>query len=92
MHTTFCFAFFIKKALALIFFQHAFQIFVGHGADAGVGPHVFGGFNHVDDSINRKNNAHDADGRANGTHEGKGQEVTAHGDAGVADSGQHRYE
>ena len=61
------------------------QILIRHGADAGVGPDVFGGFEHVDDRIDRQDEAHDFDGGAEACHEGNGQEEAAHGHAGVAD-------
>lgn len=68
------------------------EVVLGHAADARVGPHVFGGLNHVDDRVDRQNDAHEADGGADAAHQGQGQKVAAHGDAGVADGRQDGHE
>lgn len=62
---------------------------VSHRADRGVRPDVFRRFHHVDDGVDREDDAHEAHRRADAGHEGKGEEVAAHGDAGIADSGEH---
>lgn len=61
---------------------------VGHCANAGVGPNVFCGLNHIDDGVNRQDDTHDADGGTDAGHERQGQEVAAHGDAGITDGSQ----
>ena len=61
---------------------------VGHGADGRIGPDVFSGFNHVDDGVDRQDDTHDADGGTDAGHERQGQEVAAHGDAGITDGSQ----
>lgn len=46
----------------LFFFGNfTFEVMVGHCANAGVGPNVFCGFNHIDDGVNRQDDTHDAD-------------------------------
>lgn len=65
--------------------QFPLQIMIDHRADGSVGPDVFRCFYHVDNRVNRQDDAHDADWRAGATHEGERQEIAAHGDAGVSD-------
>ena len=59
-------------------------ILVGHRADAGVGPDVFGGFYHVDDGIDREDDAHNADWGASASCKGEGKEIAAHWYSGIA--------
>ena len=63
------------------------KIVVGHGADAGVGPDIDGGLNHVDYGIYGKYDAHDGNGGTDACHQREGQEEASHGDAGIADGG-----
>ena len=49
-------------------------VFVHHRTHAGVAPHVFSGFDHVDDGENGEDDAHDTDGGADASHEGEGVE------------------
>ena len=73
----------------LFFFGNfTFEVMVGHCANAGVGPNVFCGFNHIDDGVNRQDDTHDADGGTDAGHERQGQEVAAHGDTGITDGSQ----
>lgn len=65
---------------------------VGHGTDGRVGPDVFSSFNHVDDCVDRQDDTHDADRCTDAGHERQGQEIAAHGDAGVTDGCQDGYE
>lgn len=62
----------------------ALQVVVGHGAYRGVGPDVFCGLDHVDDGVDRQDDAHEAHRSADGGHEGEGQEIAAHRDACIA--------
>ena len=61
---------------------------VGHCADRGVRPDIFGRLNHVNNRVDRQDDTHEAERCAEGTHERESQEVAAHGDAGVADGSQ----
>ena len=65
---------------------------MGHTADAGVGPDVFTGFNHIDDGVDGEDDSHDADGGADTAHERQGKEVAAHGYTGVSDGSKDRNE
>ena len=69
-----------------------FQVILGHTADAGVGPDVFTGFNHIDDGVDGEDDSHDADGGADTAHERQGKEVAAHGYTGVSDGSKDRNE
>ena len=78
---------------SLFFFGNfAFEVMVGHCANAGVGPNVFCGFNHIDDCVNRQDDTHDTDRSANAAHQGQGEEVAAHRYACVTDSSQYGYQ
>ena len=77
----------------LFFFGNfAFEVMVGHCANAGVGPNVFCGFNHIDDCVNRQDDTHDTDRSANAAHQRQGEEVAAHRYACVTDSSQYGYQ
>lgn len=65
------------------------QVMVGHRAYRCVRPDIFGRFNHINDGVNRQDDAHETDGSADGTHQRQRQKVAAHGDTGIADSGEH---
>lgn len=57
---------------------------VDHCGYAGVGPDVLGGFDHVDDGVDGQDDAEDGDGGTYARHEREGEEVAAHGYAGIA--------
>ena len=65
------------------------QVMVSHGADSCIRPNVFCRFDHIDDGVNRQDNAHDADRSSDTGHEGQGQEVASHRNTGVADGCQN---
>ena len=60
------------------------DVVIRHGADATVGPHVLCRLYHVDDGIDREDDAHDAYGRALPGHQREGEKIAAHGHAGIA--------
>ena len=60
---------------------------VDHGGDAGVGPDILGGLYHVDDGVDGQNDAQDSDGRTYARHQREGEEITPHGNTGIADGG-----
>ena len=62
---------------------------VRHGGDAGVARNVHRGFDHVDDGVDREDHTHQVNRDVEGRHEGEGEEVAAHRNTGVADSGDH---
>ena len=77
----------------LFFFGNfTFEVMVGHCANAGVGPNVFCGFNHIDDGVNRQDDTHDADRSADAAHQRQGEEVAAHRYACVTNSSQYGYQ
>lgn len=65
------------------------QVLVRHGAHAGIRPHVFRRFHHVDDGVKRKNHAHHADVRVHPGHERKREKVASHGNACVPHRRHH---
>ena len=58
---------------------------VHHCGNAGVGPHVFGCFDHIDDGVDGEDDAEDGDGGTDARHQGEGEEIAAHGHTGIAD-------
>ncbi len=42
---------------------------VHHCGDAGVGPHVFGSFDHIDDGVDGEDDAEDGDGGTDARHQ-----------------------
>ena len=65
------------------------EVFIRHGRYAGGRPYVLGSLHHVDDGIDRQDDAHDADGSTLSGHQREGEEIAAHGHTGIADSGDH---
>lgn len=67
-----------------------FQVMVGHGTDTGVAPYILCRLNHVNDGINRQDDAQDANRSADTRHQGKGEEITAHRYTRITDGGDNR--
>ncbi len=75
----------VLKQHLLFFCVAAFDAFVDHSADAGVRPYIFGSLDHVDDGIDRQDDAHDSERCSLSGHQREGQEIAAHGDSSIAD-------
>ena len=68
----------------LFFFGNfTFEVMVGHCANAGVGPNVFCGFNHIDDGVNRQDDSHHCHGSPHAGHKREGQEIATHRHSGI---------
>ena len=62
------------------------RIMVGHGAYAGVAPHVFCGLYHVDDGVDRQYGSQYGNWCSDASHEREGDEIASHRHSGVAHS------
>ena len=71
----------------LLFNIFPFKLFVHNGANAGVGPDIDRSFNHVDDRIDRSDNAENAD--IDARHQRECQKITSHRHSGIADGGNN---
>ena len=60
------------------------HVLVHHGAYTTVRPYVLSRLYHINDGIDRQDDAHDADRSVHARHQGEGQEVATHWDTGIA--------
>ena len=65
------------------------EVFVCHGCHTGIRPYVLGSLHHVDDGIDRQDDAHDADGSPLTGHQRKSEEIAAHRHTCIADGRNH---